>query len=169
MDADLQRLIDESAIRTLLARYARGIDRMDWELVRSCYHDDATDDHGGYRGGVDGYLEWLQGRLPNAHSTQHFLGNQLIDIDGDDAWAETYCLALLRTPGPDGGPPQDAFRRLRYCDYLQRRDGEWRISERVVAFDSARIDAVEIDGPDNGMVLGTRDRSDPAYGRSRER
>jgi hypothetical protein len=164
VDPELQRLVDESAIRALLARYARGVDRMDFDLIRSCYHDDATDDHGAFRGHVDGYVDWLREVLPRAESSQHFLGTQVIEVDGDEARAETYCLALLRVrPAPDA-PAQDAFRRLRYCDRLERRSGEWKIAERVVVFDHARVDPVELstDGPANGMVVGTRDRADPA-------
>ena len=44
--AALQMLIDEAAIKKVHLRYCRGIDRMDWDLIRSCYHPDAIDDHG---------------------------------------------------------------------------------------------------------------------------
>jgi SnoaL-like domain len=47
VDAQLAHLLDESAIRQLLARYSRAIDRRDYELLRSCYHPDAVDEHGG--------------------------------------------------------------------------------------------------------------------------
>ncbi|GAB3176747.1 nuclear transport factor 2 family protein [Streptomyces incanus] len=33
----LQRLVDRKEIQDALARYARGVDRGDWELVRSAY------------------------------------------------------------------------------------------------------------------------------------
>jgi hypothetical protein len=47
-DAELRGVVDQFAIRDLLLRYARGIDRRDLDLVRSCYHADAVDEHGSY-------------------------------------------------------------------------------------------------------------------------
>ena len=38
------------AIRQAALRYCRGVDRLDAELMRSAYHDDATDDHGVFVG-----------------------------------------------------------------------------------------------------------------------
>ncbi|MCW2647049.1 MAG: hypothetical protein JWP07_3158 [Pseudonocardiales bacterium] len=35
---DLQRVIDHIAVRDVVLKYARAIDRMDWELLRSCYY-----------------------------------------------------------------------------------------------------------------------------------
>jgi hypothetical protein len=56
MDQELQRLIDIAAITDVHLRYRRGIDRMDWDLVRSCYHPGATDDHGPFRGSVEQFI-----------------------------------------------------------------------------------------------------------------
>ncbi|HJY93624.1 MAG TPA: nuclear transport factor 2 family protein, partial [Streptosporangiaceae bacterium] len=38
------------AIRQAALRYCRGVDRLDAELMRSAYHNDATDDHGVFVG-----------------------------------------------------------------------------------------------------------------------
>ena len=39
---------DDRSIKRCLHRYCGGIDRCDAELVASCCHSDATDDHGAY-------------------------------------------------------------------------------------------------------------------------
>src|SRR5262249_11432964 len=59
MDGDVRALLDEQAIRRVLARYCRGIDRLDQDLVRSCYHPDATEAHGTFTGGLEEYLAWV--------------------------------------------------------------------------------------------------------------
>ena len=41
----LQRMLDHSEIRDVLARYARGIDRADGELLKTCYYADAIEEH----------------------------------------------------------------------------------------------------------------------------
>ena len=51
MDASLEEkvrvLVSKDEIRDVLMRYARGVDRGEADLITSCYHPDAVDDHGG--------------------------------------------------------------------------------------------------------------------------
>ena len=166
-DADLQglrRLLDESAIRALIARYSHAIDRLDWDELRSCYHDDAVDLHGDdFAGGIDAYIEWLHEHLPaTLVATMHFTGTQSIEVDGDVAWAETYCLALHRLSATADAPTRDAVRPVRYVDRLERRHGEWRIARRTCIYEPGRIDGLAEPLAPSG---GARDRSDPSYAR----
>jgi hypothetical protein len=68
MDA-LDRLLAKTEITDVVARYARGIDRLDMELVRSCYHPSARDDHGTFKGSVEDFVEWLPDQLARFEST----------------------------------------------------------------------------------------------------
>lgn len=166
MQRDLQRLVDEADIRRVLGRYARAIDRLDWELLRSCYHPDAVDEHGSFRGTVDEFVPWVQERLAEYDWTKHFLGNQLIELDGDTAWSETYCLAFHRVPAADGRGPLDRLINVRYVDRLERRDGEWRIAHRLTVYGPGRVDPVVEEPQTTPLhILFARDRSDPAYRR----
>ena len=56
---DLETLLAKQEIGDVIYRYARGIDRLDFDLVRSCYHPDAVDDHGAFKGNVDEFIEML--------------------------------------------------------------------------------------------------------------
>jgi hypothetical protein len=167
VNADVERLIDEAAVREVHVRYCRGIDRMDWGLVRSCYHPDAVDNHGPYKGDVEGFIAWVSGLLPSYESTTHFVGQQLVEVDGNIAWHEAYCRAYHRTKATDGVPASDSILNIRYVDRMERRSGQWRIATRVVVVDSARTDSVAGDadvGPE--WVQGSRDRTDRSYNRS---
>ena len=63
MTADgLKQLLNKERIKDNLVSYCRGVDRREWDLVREAYHPDAYDDHGGYKGNVDGFMEWLERR-----------------------------------------------------------------------------------------------------------
>src|SRR5215210_6467344 len=62
MTDDIRRLIDRAGIQDLMARYARSVDRRDWDAVRSTFHPDAHDDHGDYKGDVDGFITWVSER-----------------------------------------------------------------------------------------------------------
>ena len=56
MNEDLELLLAERAIQRVLTSYSRGVDRHDFELVRSYYWPDGTDDHGSFVGGVDDFI-----------------------------------------------------------------------------------------------------------------
>ena len=162
----LDVLVAQQEIRDVLIRYTRGIDRADDDLVRSCYWPDAHDDHGEYQGGLDGFIEFLATMRAYFARTMHFVGNQLVEVDGDTAHAESYCVAYHRREAHDGKPAHDLVMGLRYVDRMERRDGEWRIADRVCAFDWNRRDEVTGEwafGPN--VVHGTRGPDDPVFER----
>lgn len=163
----VQRLIDRQEIADLVMRYCRGIDRCDLDLVRRCYHPDATDDHGGdYSGGVDGFIEYVGGALARYVSTMHVVGNVLVEFDDspDVARVESYVVAYHRVAASTSKPERDVVIGLRYVDDVVRRDGEWRIAARDCVIDWTRTDPVSADGwrPDPAHS-GRRDRTDPVY------
>ena len=107
--ADLDTLLAHHEITQVIYRYARGIDRLDFDLVRSCYHPDAYDDHGTMKGDVDTFIEGCRRFLPRFEATQHFMGNLLIEVDGDRARAETYAVAYHRKKNADGTGKDDVW------------------------------------------------------------
>jgi hypothetical protein len=135
---EVDAMLAERAITKVLHRYAQGIDRYRLEQVRSCYWDEATDDHQPrFSGPIDEYVAWLADVLPPLDSISHQLTNILIDVDlvGDVADVESYCISAV-VPGPAG--PEAASRSLqclRYVDRFERRDGEWKILRRRVIRD----------------------------------
>jgi hypothetical protein len=49
-------------------------------------------------------------------------------------------------------------------DRMERRNGEWRIADRVVVLDSQRSDPVPRDlAPLENFTVGRRDKKDPSY------
>jgi hypothetical protein len=150
---ETQILLDERAIHELLTRYSRGVDRCDEELLRSCYHPDATDDHGWYKGLGTDFAREVVARHKGGPHTQHAISNVRLDVRGDVAYGETY--VTLRTTGPDG-ELVSGFGR--YIDRFERRGGEWRIADRKVTLEGAPP------GRDLSMFLqATQDRTDPSY------
>jgi hypothetical protein len=169
MDPVLQRLVDESEIRQVLARYTRAIDRIDYDLLRTCYHPDANDEHGDFNGTVDEFVAYLESRQGRTTSSTHFIGNQVIELDGDRAWTETYCLVWLRLAATPDQPERDRFVPVRYCDRFERREEEWRIADRRTVYSPGRIDAIAEEAHIDGFLRERRDRTDPAYRSTWER
>jgi ketosteroid isomerase-like protein len=160
MTMKLDDLLARQEIADAIYRYARGIDRLDFDLVRSCYHPDAYDDHGSFRGNVDEFIAAAQAFLPRWTATQHFMGNMLIEVEGDVARAETYAVAYHRREDAEGNGKDDVM-GIRYVDRFERRGGEWKIAHRVVANEWRRVDpVVGARGRGEVGVWGRRDGED---------
>ncbi len=148
----------------------RGIDRCDEALLRSCFHPDATDNHGHFKGnGWDFAAFIVKSIAERAHHTTHSVANVLIELDDDDedlARGESYVLAYLRRTADDGKEWLDFFAG-RYVDRFERRDGVWQIASRVVVHDwsaSAELSADSFPLPMDAFVQGKRGRDDLVYG-----
>jgi SnoaL-like domain len=143
MTYDLQALGDRAAIGDVLLHYFRSCDRADAALMRSTFFADAEVDYGEfYRGDVDGFIAAAEG--PEAFGgydrTMHFVGNMLIELEGDVAFAETYVIAHHTTK--PGHAWEGAFVPIdvRYLDRFERRDGRWAVARRRVVFEWVRRD-----------------------------
>jgi hypothetical protein len=124
----LGEMIDRADIHDCMLRYARGMDRRDRDLLRSAYHDGAIDDHVGFVGLVDDFIDWAFAFHSTQTRHQHYLLNHSADIDGDVAHAETYYLFV----GTDREPENHlTINGGRYVDRLERRGGRWGITARV--------------------------------------
>lgn len=166
----LSELVAKNEIEEVLFRYARGIDRRDWDAVRSCFHADAFDRHGEFAGGPPEFIEWVSNRHKDVPFSMHFMGNCLIEFIGDDrAAVETYFIAMQRREAPSGqangsaeGKDYEVFGR--YCDLFERRDGAWRVADRKVVYDGTRTQPSSNHLRKRVGVLGTRDPADPVFG-----
>ncbi|GGN60103.1 hypothetical protein GCM10011349_41290 [Novosphingobium indicum] len=136
MEPTIQQFIDREAIRDCVARLARGEDRRSAELIRGCWWPEATFDYGVHGGDFETYLAWV---VPGAHAikdTQHVLGQTYIELNGDKAKAETHVISYHRVDmGAENGGERDTCIGGRYLDSFEKRDGEWRIADRVMLYD----------------------------------
>ena len=163
LEARMRDLLDKQEIHEVLLRYCRGVDRCDRDLIADCYHPDAIDDHGDWiASGINApdHIVNLVRKTPLAG--MHFLGNQLIEIEGDVAWSESYFQAFKDFERD--GKRYVRVRAGRYVDRFERRNGRWKIAERVLTDDWNRVDEVveALGGPDR-FRFGSKDRSDPVY------
>lgn len=162
--AALQALLDKQEIHEVLMRYCRGIDRCDAELLHGVYHPDATDDHGMFKGKATDFIPWALEALTREQNTSHYIANELIELDGDVAYCESYFLAVHRRLGKDG-KPVDLMFGGRYADRFERRNGQWKIADRRVVFDRSRLDPVDKAFSIEEYVCGKRSREDAVYKR----
>ncbi|MFM0504975.1 nuclear transport factor 2 family protein [Paraburkholderia caffeinilytica] len=152
----LAELEAEYQIRQAILRYFRGADRLDFELMKSAYHDDAYDDHGGYKGDVLGLIEWVKARHQAVDPSKavdqslHMGGSSLIEFVDGKAFVET--AAILVQHGRVGilhfSTHKPVYHRytfgVRYVDRFEQRDGQWKIQHRVVVFEWADEQLAEL-------------------------
>ena len=160
---EVEGLLAKQAIHEVLLRYCRGLDRLDGDLIRSCYHPGATDDHGLFNGLGKDFVGYALPHLETMRGTSHYLLSALIEVHGDTAASESHLVVYHRMPS-QSGPDADHAVGLRYIDRFDRRDGTWRISHRQLAYDWSRIDPVGREwGFGEGFTVRQRDRSDASY------
>ena len=127
------------AIRQAALRYCRGVDRLDAELMRSAYHDDATDDHGVFVGSAAD----LCNRVVQSHrrydATMHCVLNHAIDIV-DDTTPPARSTTSPTCGGPSTAPAQLDTWWGRYLDRYECRDGRWAIAHRVCVHEWTRTE-----------------------------
>ena len=157
----------KAEIEDCMRYYAGGVDRRDWDLVRTCFHDDAIDHHGEFRGGPDAFIDWVSKRHAAVPFSMHYLLNCLVEFDSDTvASVETYFWAIQRREAKEAdgtlvGTDIEVFGR--YIDRFECRDGAWRVAARKVAYDSTRQLASTNHLRQLVGVLGRRDRDDPIF------
>jgi len=156
-------------ITEVIYRYARAIDRMDEQLLRSVFHPGSRHSHF-YEGpssdpGIPSskeapgdFVAFALGVLSACTRTHHQLGNTLIQLEGDNAAnAETYFTAFHRMR-PRGDPlagdnaydtEMDYFVGGRYLDRFECRDGEWKIVQRTGMTDWMRLETPSSQGFDD--------------------
>lgn len=168
-------LAARAAITDVLHRYCRSMDRMDKPLALSCWHPDGTDEHTPlYAGSAVGFVDWVWEVHRPMILTRHTLTNILIELDGDQAWSESYWTVLLRVKRDSG--IVDIWGGGRYIDHHRCIDGVWAMQHRRSVHDWDRVmpldltmesfegePLVDISAPDAPIFMATRSTQDPSY------
>jgi hypothetical protein len=176
---DQAEIAARAEIAHVMNCWCRAVDRCDWSGVRDVFHPDGHDDHGLYKGNIDGLISWLQERHRTITRSMHLIGNMLIEFADDaNALVETYSFALQRyaADGADtrkaiaGGADliDEEFDMLisgRYVDHFVKREGRWRILKRHVVFDNSQILPLPKNRAElsNDWFVSIRDRTDPLW------
>lgn len=149
-DNFLDELEARSEIEDCLNRFARAVDRQDWALAKTLYHEGAFDDHGFFKGPPDPLLKTIAKLHTHQDHSMHFNTNVLIEFQArDKAFVETYVLVLQRyTAKAEGVAPGTQGKRVinsaRYLDRFEKRNGEWRVVHRTLVFGDTDASPMEL-------------------------
>jgi ketosteroid isomerase-like protein len=125
----LQRLLDRIEIEDLARRYSHAIDARDWPGVDACFSPNATVVGTTSQGPYPEYIKNLRPSVESFKTTMHFLGDQVVTVEGDRGSVTTYGVAFHLGATPPG---EDFVIGVHYVDQVGREDGVWRITQRFV-------------------------------------
>jgi hypothetical protein len=168
-DSRLEAMLSKQEIKDVLARYARGVDRADEEMLKSCYHPDAIEEHGSaYAGPAHEYIEGAVVRIRQMGTMCHYICNVHIELEEELAYVEAYVLTFARFSRDEESV--DTLTGGRICDRFERRADAWKIAHRKLVFDWNRDMPTRegwclgmFDPADPKMVMGSKDRNDLSY------
>jgi hypothetical protein len=126
---DVAELKDRLDIQANLSRYTYGCDTRDYDLLASAFLPAATIDYDSlppFPNGFPDFLASCQGVLETLASTQHFVGNLEVTVDGDRAHCTSYVQATH--VAHNGHMFVGAGR---YDDDLVRTPEGWKIAHRT--------------------------------------
>jgi len=162
--SELSELLDKQCIHELVMRYCRGVDRVDRDMIASAFHPDGTCEFGSLLlEGRDAIADAISKAAGGCILTFHMIGNHLVEIYGDLAAGETYFLSSSTVPVDDGKSKQLRMRAGRYVDRIERRDGTWKLKDRVVVEDWCKF--LDLPALAEGVSFrpGQQGTADPLY------
>ncbi len=126
----LSEKIDLFSADEPIHRYFSAIDRLDFAAVADCFTPTASFSVGSsgktYRGTAE-IIAYLKS-APKITSAYHVVGSQTLEIDGDDARADTFAVVNIVPGSPENG--RLIVRGTRSIDRLVVERGGWRIADR---------------------------------------
>ena len=138
----LLEMADRIALRQLVDAYAHCADRRDApgqmalftpDTVFQVFMDSKLTEPTYVIHGREG-LAPVFADLNQYHATTHFNGQSTVQVTGDQAAGESYCIAHHLTVNADGQRSL-MVASLRYLDRFARRDGAWLFAERKLLVD----------------------------------
>ena len=165
-DAAISELLAKDAIREVIYRYSRGLDRMDKPMAYSVWHDDGTAEYFGFfKGTGHGFVDWAWKAHEGFESHSHQMTNILIEVDGERATSETYSVVTMRRLPDETGKQQHIDVRGRYLDRWSKREGRWAIDHRIHVMDMQTVGGK----PTKANKESRRDERDPSHALFRQR
>jgi uncharacterized protein (TIGR02246 family) len=147
-DPQLQKLLDKDEISDLLVSFGAALDAKDWQSYGNTFTEDGTFTiMGQKRTGRAEIVAGPERDLERYGILQHFSANHRIEVDGDEARASHYVIAVH---GPDAATPSvhaDVGGRYE-CRCVRTPEG-WRFSEIVLTVLWSAGETFEIEPKDD--------------------
>lgn len=140
-----QILEDKQKIRELAESWVMFRDAADWESFKTIWLPSGTIDTLWYQGPWEGYLERSRESWGRGMSSVHYLCGSLVEIAADRAVCRSNMKMYGRGTLDDAAYDLDAT--AQFCDFVEKREGNWGLAYRCVIHVKDRIDPVDARNP----------------------
>jgi ketosteroid isomerase-like protein len=116
------------ALQDVMLNYAAGVDDRDFDQYRACFTEDVSVIGMGPEpvNGLDNWMKFVRQALSKYSSTQHMLGPQLAQINGESATTRTDVTALHVL---DQGAAKTFTLWATYRSEMIKVQGQWKIQK----------------------------------------
>jgi hypothetical protein len=132
---------DRQEIRELIENWVVWRDAGDWDRFRTVWHEDGRMMATWFQGHAEDFIRISREGFERGVRILHFLGGTSVDVRGERAIAQTKMTITQRAAVHD--VVCDVVCTGRFYDFLERRDGVWRIVLRQPIYEQDRLDPVD--------------------------
>lgn len=158
------RIEARQALHELNVRYAMGVDRRDRAALAALWWPEAVIDFGLFKGCGEEFAALVSAPNPAVEISDHFISNELFEIDGAFATGRSYVIGVSSLVGEGGRYEQMVGGR--YLDKYEQREGIWKFRHRLFVVDwmvSQPSNAVWTDGIGALAARGRPDGNDVSH------
>jgi len=135
-----ENINDRIAITTLINAWGNFRDRGKWQDLKNTFWPDGKISLSWFDGPFEAFVGASKKIAEGGNSMTHLLQTPYVVIKGERAIAETN--ATLKVRAPLKFYEVDITSQIRFYDFLEKRNGEWKISKRVGIYENDRMDPV---------------------------
>ncbi|MEI6301251.1 MAG: nuclear transport factor 2 family protein [Betaproteobacteria bacterium] len=131
---------DRQAISELMHHWCFWRDQARWDELRTAFHPEGTINVTWFTGLFSDFVAASIEMRKRRSGSKHWLGGSLIRLEGNRALSETNVMIMGRSVVHDIEVDTVAYGR--FFDFVERRDGVWRILRREAIYEKDRVDPV---------------------------
>lgn len=130
---------DRSDISQMMYKWGYYRDHGMWDQLRTTFHPEGTIQVTWFTGKFSDFVDASIKMAEGGADSIHIMKPSIVDVVGDRAIAITPASITARAnPGVEIDLRSEAY----FFDFVERRDGEWKILRRICVYQKDRIDSV---------------------------
>lgn len=129
-------------IADLVNNWAFFRDQEKWDALSATFHQEGTISLSWFSGPHEGFVAASRQLAARGGALlKHYIGVPRIRIEGSRALSEVNVTIMVRAKTPAGEADTTSY--ARFVDRIEKRDGVWRIVQRVAVYEKDRVDPVD--------------------------
>jgi len=132
---------DKFACAEVIQAWGLARDQGRWDDLLATFHPGGVIHVSWFRGAFPDFVERCRQNYGGGSRAKHQFWPARVKVNGARATSEVNAAILVRQT--IDGVTVDLTSQARFLDRLERRNGDWRMVERVTVYEQDRLDAVE--------------------------